>query len=210
MSLLERVIALLPKIHGWCSDAKAKFFVEHILAEKPSVCVEIGVFGGSSLIPQAMALAENGMGGIIGIDPWTKDAALESMIAEEHREWWAKVDLEEIYRSCCEHIKALGLSDRVVLKRAKARDVFMEFQDDDIDLLHIDGNHSEDIALQDATLYLPKVRSGGTIVFDDIHWAEGGNVTVRKALTFLLEHCDRVDLLADRDGNLNCLVMKKR
>ena len=37
-------------------DIKPFLFMELILKEKPQLCVEIGVFGGSSLIPQALAL----------------------------------------------------------------------------------------------------------------------------------------------------------
>ena len=46
--------------------------------ERPKVIVELGIFGGRSLLPQALQLRDNGDGGIIyGIDPWTKAAALD-------------------------------------------------------------------------------------------------------------------------------------
>jgi hypothetical protein len=48
-----------------------------IRREKPSVVVEIGVFGGRSLVPQALALRENKQGVVYGIDPYTAAAATE-------------------------------------------------------------------------------------------------------------------------------------
>ena len=73
--ILEQVRIILPSIHGWCSYEKAEKFVETITDQKPQLCVEIGVFGGSSLIPQALALKPHS-GVIIGIDPWKNDASL--------------------------------------------------------------------------------------------------------------------------------------
>lgn len=205
MHLIEQIKTLLPKIHGWCSIEKATKFVEIILEHKPTLCVEIGVFGGSSLIPQALALQHNNHGVVYGIDPWTKSDALEEMISEENKEWWGKLDLEEIYNHCFNHILTLDLNNHCKLLRDKSENVVNNFQDNDIDLLHIDGNHSEALSYKDAVLYLPKVKSGGHIFFDDIWWTEGdSNVTTRKAILYLLESCDRLDLVAD------CLVLRKR
>lgn len=204
--LLETIKQALPRIHGWCCLEKATKFVELILEHKPELCVEIGVFGGSSLIPQAMALKQNKKGKLIGIDPWANDSALEEMISEENRQWWAKLDLEDIYKHCQDNIAIYGLKDYCSLLRAKSEDVVEQFADESIDLLHIDGNHSEALSFKDATLYLPKVKVGGIIVFDDIWWTEGdNNVTTRKAISYLLDSCDRVDLV-----NNDCLILKKQ
>lgn len=203
--LLEKIKTILPSIHGWCSFEKASKFVELILKEKPQLCVEIGVFGGSSLIPQALAL-KTYEGKIVGIDPWKNEAALESMIDETHKDWWAKLNLEDIYKHCNENINKFGVKSNCTLIRDKAENVVSTFLNGSIDLLHIDGNHSEELSYKDATLYLPKVKSGGFIFFDDIYWTEGDNyATTRKAITYLLVECEKIDIV-----NNDCLILRKK
>ena len=194
-----------PKIHGWCSVDKALKFVQFILDKKPELCVEIGVFGGSSLIPQAMAIKNNGIGKIYGIDPWSTEAALEEMQNEDHKKWWGKLDIENIYQHAKSNIAKYGVEPCCVLIRDKAENVVDQFKDNSVDILHIDGNHSEELAYKDAVNYLPKVKSGGIIFFDDIYWTEVDNhVTTRKAITYLLQSCERIDLI-----NSDCLVLQK-
>lgn len=203
--LLENVKKLLPSIHGWCNFEKAERLVRTIVETNPNLCVEIGVFGGSSLLPQGMALAYNKHGVIYGIDPWATDAALEEMIDESNKKWWGELNLEDIRIHCQKHIDKLGLGNYCRLIKAKSEDVVHQFDDGSVDILHIDGNHSEALSYKDATLYLPKVKPGGYIFFDDIWWSEGedNQVTTRKAIVYLLETCERIDIVND------CLILKK-
>ena len=68
-ALKQNVQTVLPTLEGWCSKSKANHFIDLILAVKPEVYVEIGVFGGSSIFPVASALKYLGKGVVIGIDP---------------------------------------------------------------------------------------------------------------------------------------------
>lgn len=205
MKIIETAIKALPNIHGWCSPEKATKFIEIILEHKPDICVEIGVFGGSSLVPQAMALKENNKGIIYGIDPWANDSALEEMISKEHRDWWEKLNLENIYKHCLDNIAKYNVSGFCNIVKNKSENVVDLFKDNSIDILHIDGNHSEALSYKDATLYFPKVKIGGFIFFDDIWWTEVDNkVTTRKAISYLLENCEKIDLV-----NNDCLILKK-
>jgi len=203
-NLNKEISAVLKDIQGWCSEDKASKIASLIINEKPKLCVEIGVFGGASLIPQAMALKFNKKGIIYGIDPWANTSALEEMVDEKHKEWWNKIDLEYIYEHCKKNVSDNKLNDYCVLIRDKSENVVNQFQDNSIDLLHIDGNHSEAVSYTDSTLYLPKVKSGGIILFDDIWWTENDMPTTRKAVVFLLESCDKIDIIAD------CIVLKKK
>lgn len=204
-ALLDNAKKALPKIQGWCSPEKAEMLIRLIVNNKLTALIEIGVFGGSSLIPQAMALKYNDAGKIYGIDPWTKDAALEHMFDNANKEWWGSLDLRKIYEHCCTNIALYGLDQFVALLPDKAENVVDQFADGSIDLLHIDGNHSEELSYKDATLYLPKVRSGGFVAFDDVWWTDGhDDPTTRKAIMFLGDHCDRIELVGD------CMIFKKR
>ena len=205
MELIKEIEIVLPKIQGWCTLEKASKLANLIIENKLEICVEIGVFGGSSLIPQAMALKNNGKGMIYGIDPWNNDCALEEMIHDDHKKWWSELNLEDVYNHCSSNIESFGLSQFCTLIRSKSENVVDKFEDNSIDLLHIDGNHSEVLSYKDATLYLPKVKTGGYIMFDDIWWSEVDNyVTTRKAIVYLLEYCDRVDVI-----NNDCLLLRK-
>lgn len=201
--LMLQVRALLPTIPGWCSEEKAESLIRTILGHDLRSCVEIGVFGGSSLIPQAIALRELGSGRIVGIDPWESSAALENMIDPANTEWWSKVNLAEIYSGCLQLIATMGLETYCELLRAKAEDVHDRFDLGSIDLLHIDGNHSELTSTADAERYLPKVRPGGYVFFDDVSWRENGTVTTHKAIEFLKLHCDVRGIVTD------CLILQK-
>ena len=203
-AMLLKIKKLLPSIHGWCSFEKATALVKTIVQNRASLCVEIGTFGGSSLVPQALALQHNGSGKIYGIDPWSTDAALEEMQKAENVEWWSKVNLEQIYKHCQRHVAMLQLQPYVQLLRDKAENVVDTFADGSIDLLHIDGNHSEALSYKDAVLYLPKVAKGGIVFFDDIHWNDSDEgYTTQRAIMHMLEHCTRLELVDD------CMIMQK-
>jgi predicted O-methyltransferase YrrM len=195
----------LKKIKGWCSVDKAIKLINCIDEIKPDICIEIGVFGGSSFIPQALALKHLGKGKIFGIDPWDVGCTLEEMKGEKDREWWSGVGIESIYRHFMDNVNLLGVKDFCEIIRDKAENVHTKFEDESVGILHIDGNHSESLAYKDATLYLPKLKIGGYIFFDDIDWKEEGSyLTTKKAVNYLLDYCDKQDVI-----NGNCLIMKK-
>jgi predicted O-methyltransferase YrrM len=62
---------------------------------------------------------------------------------------------------------------------------------DNIDLLHIDGNHSEAATLIDVLKWVPLVKQGGFIIFDDLRWSEGGVNTTGRAVEWLNANCIR-------------------
>ena len=66
-----------------------------------------------------------------------------------------------------------------------------------IDMLHIDGNHSEKTSFYDVTKWAPQVTSGGFIIFDDINWCENGTLTTGRAVQWLDEHCIKVGEFSD-------------
>ena len=83
--LKKQVCLVLPSLEGWCSREKALNFIDLVLEVKPQVCVEIGVFGGSSLFPVASALKHRGEGIVIGIDPWDNSSVSNILIRKKMR-----------------------------------------------------------------------------------------------------------------------------
>lgn len=195
-NLVESII--LP-LEGWCTPEKAFSMMELIFKIKPQVVVEIGVFGGRSLVPQAMALKEVGNGGkAYGIDPWRHLDTLEGNLSEADKKWWANVDLNEIHRGCMGTIWNNRLEDYAIIIRSPSQHCPQLFGGG-IDVLHIDGTHSEEASIRDVQLYLPQVLSGGYVFFDDTDWT-----TTKRAVAMMDESCERVDKVG------NCVLFKRK
>ncbi len=180
--LAARIEALVPQLEGWCSIEKALAMAACICEYRPRCCVEIGVLGGRSLAPQALALQYLGEGRIFGIDPWQTSFSLQGDQDPGNSEFWGRVDHERLYRQCVRAIASAGLFEVCTLLRAPAERCTELF--DRIDLLHIDGNHDAEIAWRDVQSYLPKVPPGGHVWFDDADWK-----STQKALAALQEQC---------------------
>lgn len=209
--LKDRIIAeavkLLPGLPGWCSPKKAGKLIRFILSEQASCCVELGVFGGSSLIPQALALRALGAGRIIGIDPYSTAEALKTPPKEDpNSRWWAQLDLDKIKRELLDRLDKLGLAEFASVRQQTSDAAAIDFAEGSIDLLHIDGNHSEEQALRDADTWLPKLRPGGILFFDDISWGfdRFERSTTGPAIDLIMQHCSWL-------GEVNqCLICRKR
>lgn len=202
-TLKFQVAATLPNLHGWCSREKAMAFIDLILEEKPKVWVEVGVFGGSSLFPVLAAFKYLDEGMAIGIDAWDKIECIKYFDPVKDKsdlKWWGNLNIQMIYRSYLDMIEVHGFNSYIITIRAKAEEAIDEIQGE-IDVLHLDGNHSEVPSLRDAEIYLPKVRSGGYIWMNDSLWASR-----QKAVDFLLKSCDVVQVIDQG----NCLLLKKR
>lgn len=180
MQAKHRVLTTLPSLEGWCSSFKAGALFDIMLLFQPDVVVEIGVYGGKSLVPMAMGLQENNKGIIYGIDPWSAGDSVQGMDGV-NKDWWGKLDHERILACLASSIVRLNLRNIITLVRntsADAADIH------NIDVLHIDGNHSEQSALFDVNKWVPLVKTGGLIIFDDTTWGTTG-----AAVTWLNANC---------------------
>jgi predicted O-methyltransferase YrrM len=192
------------KLAGWCSREKALTIARIVLEEHPKTCVEIGVFGGRSLMPCAAALRHNGEGEIYGIEAWSPNVAIEQATNTVNDDWWSKVDFAGIKREFYRFAAATNLTAHVRLIEAPSGRAAGLF--DQIDFLHIDGSHSMVNAAEDVILYARKVRSGGIVVFDDVNWAS--TAPARELLGAL---CDTVTVLKDPESGLDiCAVLRRR
>jgi predicted O-methyltransferase YrrM len=192
------------KLAGWCSREKALVIASTVLRERPKICVEIGVFGGRSLIPCAAALRHIGAGEIYGIEAWSPDIAVENVTNEANDDWWSKVDFARIKQEFYRFVAATNLTRHVRVIEAPSGRAAGLF--DQIDFLHIDGAHSIINAAEDVILYARKVRRGGIVVFDDVNWQ-----STAPAFELLGALCDTVEVLKDPGSGLDiCAVMRRR
>ncbi len=181
-------------LEGWCAESKAGILIDLILKVKPSVILEIGVWGGKSLVPMAHALRANRKGIIYGIDPWNNDASIQETSDEANKAFWGAVDHEAVMRSLISRIDQFKLNNQITLIRSTSEDAAPIKE---IDILHIDGNHSDKTSYLDVTKWVPYVKSGGWIVFDDMTWFENDVYTTARAVHWLNENCIRVAQFKD-------------
>ena len=200
----KRVLSHQHELEGWCSQEKAKKMMELIYETQPNVCVEIGVFGGASIYPTASALKYLKKGKVYAIDPWENSACLvgyETM--DPNYIWWSAVDLRWIYHTFLDMLKNYSLKSYCHILKMTSKEALKYFDEESIDILHIDGNHTENVALGDAEMYFSKVKKGGYIWLDDANWP-----TTQKAVEFLLSRCEQDEMLSTgayllfRKGNL--------
>jgi len=179
----QEAFSSMRQLEGWCSQEKAAILVDLIFQTDAKTVVEIGVFGGKSLIPMAFAMKYKGSGICYGVDPWSADESLVGMDGV-NADWWGHLDHEMIYRGLAKKIDEFALTDEIVLIRETSKDAP---EIDEIDVLHIDGNHSEETSMIDVTKWVPLVKKGGFVIFDDMTWG-----TQARAVAWLDDHCIKV------------------
>lgn len=182
-----------PEIAGWCTPEKSvnMFDAAIGMAPPPKVIVELGVFAGKSLLSLALAARFNPGCMVYGVDSWRHDDCLAYHENEpEHKQWWEKQDLEHWYNETIALFKKTGLEDVVKIIREPSSACVNMWHS--IDILHIDGNHSEWQSTFDVLAYVPLVRNGGYIWIDDINWA-----SLQTAAMFMNKRCQRLQTVEE-------------
>ena len=175
-----------PNMHGWCSIEKALDIAECVIDLNAHSSVEVGVFGGKSLLAFALAHEAVRHGKVVGIDPWTAAACQEGHNDEKNNEWWTgMVNLNKIYLDFEEKM----FRDYNVLVpycnwlRLKGEEAAPLFPDKSIDILHDDGNHSEELTCANYHSYKDKLKDHSIVIIDDTDWP-----TVDKAVKLWKEY----------------------
>lgn len=179
----QQAFTYMDRLEGWCTKNKAAILIEFVFRLQPKKVVEVGVFGGKSLVPMACALRATQSGKIYGIDPWESSESVDGMDGENFN-WWNSIDHNSILRGLQDRIRDFELINEIILLKTTSEMAPLIY---DIDILHIDGNHSEKASYYDVTKWVPLVRKGGIIVLDDITWG-----TTEKAVNWLDENCIKI------------------
>lgn len=167
---------------GWTPVDRGLEMAELVVEHRPRTICELGVFGGRSFLPMALALRHIGCGTAYGIDPWWKPPCLEGE-NDANKEWWSSIDLDGIHQKVMNTIWRLGLEQIAIIIRARSQDVPQLFPS--IDFLNIDACHSEVSSCRDAETWVPRVNSGGLIWCDDADWP-----STQKMQEIILQSCD--------------------
>lgn len=189
------------KWEGWTTEDKADALMMAAFTIRPAVAVEIGVWAGRSCIPVALAMKECGRGVIHAVDPWSPDASSEGY-DKANADWWkTSANHEYAFDQFTKAIIFTGTTAHIEIHRMKS-DAWTP--PDSIDLLHVDGQHTPQ-AIRDVERYASKVRVGGIVCMDDVHWHNEGSHDVLKAVDKLKElGFVELYLMVDKERGLDC------
>lgn len=160
------------EIYGWASSARISQYVDFVKKIKNGKIIEIGVYGGASLL-EICDICENNQNIIFGIDPWETNNYSNGNLLNEN----TNPTLNEFHyhmsknRKMLEKIIKEEKYDRFVnLIVEKASEASKKFDDKTIDLIYIDGAHDYRSVFQDLQIWYPKIKKSGLIWGDDYNW----------------------------------------
>jgi hypothetical protein len=171
--LIDRELTSLP---GWCTFPKSKRLVRiaHAWAQSApegELAVELGVYGGRSLISLALGLKLAGKGMIDGIDSWRKEEPLEGEQSDVDKQLWDKdTDFELLLDRTLDGLKRFDVLKYVQIIVRSGDDAVGDYKDGSIGLMHLDGNHSTLVSCRDVTIWLPKMTPRAVWILDDTNW----------------------------------------
>lgn len=197
----EAIHSYVIRMEGWTEPERCCEIAACILEIKAQVCVDIGMYAGRSSVAMGFAARQLITSRVYAIDAWNPDIAVDNDDRKEGVDWWqSSVPLEEIHRQAVRAIWDHHLEQWVIILRTKSEYCYQLFPD--IDLINIDGGHSELTSCRDVELYLPRVRTGGYVLFDDCGWP-----TTQKAIGMIEKECDLVNTF---NGKSEARTYRKR
>ena len=122
---------------------------------RPSLLVELGTWSGDSFFAFCQSVADNALS--------TRCYAVDHWKGDDQAGQPSDAQFERVQAYCSATYPAFAYLMRTDFDSASG-----EFNDQTIDLLHIDGMHTYEGVSGDFATWFPKVRSGGVILFHDI------------------------------------------
>lgn len=157
-------------IHGWFDfeDVYEEMVDRHSLSESPSTFVEIGAWMGRStaymggLIKEAAEYNTPSPITFYTVDTWrgTGDDPHFGELLAKHS--------GDIYEAFLANMASCGVTEYVHPIHATSSWAAASFQDASIDFIFVDGAHDYDSVHSDLTIWLPKLKVGGTMGGHDV------------------------------------------
>ncbi|MBG31019.1 MAG: hypothetical protein CMI31_13630 [Opitutae bacterium] len=162
---------------------------------KPKLMVELGTHYGDSYFTFCQARKE--------LELETACYAVDTWEGDEQAGNYDKSVFETVQRVNADHYAEFSY-----LVRSTFADALSQFEEDTIDLLHIDGFHSYDAVAEDFHSWFPKVRENGIVLLHDVKerqsgfgvwklWEELGD----RYPNFLFEHGHGLGVLQKAESN---------
>jgi GT2 family glycosyltransferase len=134
-----------------------RYFAYDLIANiKPKVVVELGTHYGTSLWSFSQAVKD------LGID--TELNAVDTWLGDKHASFYGEEVFETVNQIKDKYYKNLKLN----LIRKTFDKALSDFEDNSVDILHIDGLHTYEAIKHDFENWLPKLNKNGIIIIHDI------------------------------------------
>jgi hypothetical protein len=145
-----------PRLYGVGAWTGHLHFAYDLIATlRPGLLVELGVDRGESYFTFCQAVVENSTATrCFGIDTWRGD---------QHAGGYDETTFAEVTRYNRENYEPFSN-----LLRATFDDALTRFHPNSIDVLHLDGLHTEPAVRHDVESWLPKLRPGGLLLLHDV------------------------------------------
>lgn len=169
-NLRKQIQQVTDNLLGWCPLDKSLLLAELVIETQSKISVELGIYGGRSLVPMALG-AKQFSGLVIGVEPWENQPALEGDNSKENDDWWAEINLgqvKEAYYHGALNFDTVANTKVLEMTSKQALPLIKEYKS--IKVIHQDGNHSELVSSWEVENYLPLLEKGGYWIIDDTQW----------------------------------------
>ena len=149
-------------------DLQGKAWVGHtpfaywlVAALKPKTLVELGTHGGGSYFSFCQSVVDNKLE--------TKTYAIDTWMGEKQAGFYSESLFKKVMDFNIEHFDNFSTLMKMTFDEA-----LNEFDDDSVDLLHIDGFHSYEAVSNDFRTWYPKLSKEAIVLFHDTHEIKPG------------------------------------
>lgn len=167
------------------------------IATKQMKVLEIGSWKGMATAVMGGVLSEY-EGTLFAIDHWKGSSSVPAM------EWEARGT--DIFNIFIQNMKILGLLNKIVkpivMESTAAAEIF---QDNSVDFIFIDGDHSYSSIKQDLLAWLPKLKAGGAICG---HCTEGYYSQYSETVKAEIDRQCEIDWIITEEGGVHPGVVK--
>lgn len=123
---------------------------------RPATIVELGTYYGTSISSMAQAVKDGNLS--------TKIFAIDCWEGDEHAGYYGNYVYEHVQALVKKYYSQIN----IFLVRKYFDQALSDFEEQTIDILHIDGLHTYDAVKKDYENWLPKMKPNGVILFHDI------------------------------------------
>lgn len=138
-----------------------KFAYDLVTFFKPQKIVELGTYYGSSFYSFCQAVKDEQLS--------TQCTAIDTWQGDPHGGYYGENVFETVTHVLNTCYSGIGKTIRSTFDNA-----LDQFEDESIDLLHIDGFHTFEAVAHDYTTWLPKLKKNGIVLFHDTAVLENG------------------------------------